>query len=103
VWSVKIKTLEAQRVECVKIKTLEAQRVECVKIKTLEAQRVECVKIKTLEAQRVECGQQSCFLCSSKRTLKPFVNFVVNIFGVRANSKFQFVGAAVSKIYFTTK
>ena len=28
-----------------------------------------------------------------------FVNFVVNIFAVRANSKFQFVGAAVRKIH----
>jgi len=37
---------------------------------------------------------------------KQFVNFVLNIFGVRANSKFQFVRAAVRKIHsqtFTTK
>jgi len=30
------------------------------------------------------------------------VNLVVSIFAVRANLKFQFVGAAVSKIYFQT-
>jgi len=31
--------------------------------------------------------------------IKRFLNFVANIFAVRANSKFQFVGAAVSKIH----
>jgi len=30
---------------------------------------------------------------------KRFVNFVLNIFPFRANSKFQFVRAAVSKIH----
>jgi len=33
---------------------------------------------------------------------KRFVNFVWNIFAVHANSKFQFVRAAVSKIHFQT-
>jgi len=33
---------------------------------------------------------------------KQFVNFVLNIFAVHANSKFQFVCAAVSKIHSKT-
>jgi len=32
-------------------------------------------------------------------TFKRFVNFVLNIIAVRANSKFQFVRAALSKIH----
>jgi len=31
--------------------------------------------------------------------VKTFVNFATNIFAVRANSKFKFIGAAVSKIH----
>jgi len=30
------------------------------------------------------------------RVFKQFIHFVVNIFAVRENSKFQFIGAAVS-------